>query len=122
MKQKKYFFLKKKKKKKAFNCLTIEVTNHSLDALLQSTSSLLFLRAYICCWQIKPWQGMGSFQGNTEVLTRLLSTIFLLELSLQPFLNHSYLVQADPLPLLRRNEGLAEFFSGTNQPCQPYYS
>lgn len=43
-------------KKKSFNCLTIEVTNHSLDALLQLTSSLLFLRAYICCWQIKRWQ------------------------------------------------------------------
>ena len=67
-----------KKKKKGFNCLTIEVTNHSLDALLQSTSSLLFLRAYICCWQIKPWQGTGCFQGNTEeVFTRLLSPTFL---------------------------------------------
>lgn len=42
--------------KKSFNCLTIEVTNHSPDALLQSTSSLLFWRAYICCWQIKRLQ------------------------------------------------------------------
>jgi len=41
--------------KKKVNCLTIEVTNRSLDALLQSTSSLLFLRAYICCWQITRW-------------------------------------------------------------------
>lgn len=45
-----------KKKRKKVNCLTIEVTNRSLDALLQSTSSLLFLSAYSCCWQLGCWQ------------------------------------------------------------------
>lgn len=44
-----------KKKRKKVNCLTIEVTNRSLDALLQSTSSLLFLSAYSCCWQLVCW-------------------------------------------------------------------
>lgn len=49
-----------KKKRKKVNCLTIEATNRSLDALLQSTSSLLFLSAYSCCWQLMCWHMLPS--------------------------------------------------------------